>query len=166
MTFGEKIFFGAIVAFFVLIAGSQCSSKNAPAPSSYTPAPAYTPPPPPPPVSPPPKRVGWISVYYSDITNKYSWVVGASSMESAQADAQESCNLRQGLCREWATKQAKCFAIYSNSTARQMSIAFGGTEQKAMDAARIRCESRTGGLCLLDDSIGFQNASKCDSWSD
>jgi hypothetical protein len=47
-----------------------------------------------------------------------------------------------------------------------MSLAFGDTEIKAMEAARIRCEAQTGGSCFLDDSIGFRNASKCDSWSD
>lgn len=160
------ILIGAMILVGILSNCENKSSSSSNQTSIHANPPAYTPLPSPPPAAPPPKRVGWISVYYSDITNKYSWIVGASTKEVAQAEAQETCNARQGLCGEWVTKQAKCFAIYSNKKAKEMYIGFGGTEHNAMEAARIRCETKTGGLCLLDDSIGFQNASKCDSWSD
>jgi serine/threonine protein kinase len=162
MTFGEKVFFGVLVAFFVLIAGSQCSSKNAPAPSSYTPAPAHTPPPPPPP--PPVRDIGWASVYYSDTTRRYTWFIGATNKEKAQQNASALCNSREGNCKEWATRQSKCIAIFVNVTSNRLSLAFGDSKSEALAKGRAQCE-KNGGVCFLDDTIGVENSHKCDSWS-
>jgi hypothetical protein len=110
------------------------------------------------------QKVGWASVYYSPITKKYSWSIGNSSEIQAKNSALETCNKNQGSCREWATRQAKCFSIFANQTTNKMSLGFGSDITKAMNSAEANCK-KDGGSCVMDDSIGLMNSHGCDEWS-
>lgn len=111
------------------------------------------------------KASGWASVYWNDRTSSYSWSVGHPTAEAARTKAQNNCETQQGAgCKEWATIQKKCFAIYSNKSAEWVSLAFGDNIIDTKANADRSCQSKTGSACALDDRIGSNNAAACDSW--
>jgi uncharacterized protein (DUF983 family) len=114
----------------------------------------------------PKSNVGWASVYYSDATHKYNWSIGHKTPESAQSKAQANCDKNYGSCKEWATKQKKCFAIYANREKHKMTLAFGDSLPEAKSNAEANCVKYNGPPCELDATIGAENAAACDQWSE
>lgn len=118
-----------------------------------------------------PKK-GWASVYFNKATGKYFWVIGYKTSEEARAEAQKGCETQQGsACIEWGTQQQKCFAIYKNTDTKWVWLAFGKNQSEAMAASERLClkdapSNANSQRCVLDDSIGLQNASGCDRWSE
>lgn len=94
---------------------------------------------------------GYLSVYWDEKSNAFSWATGYPTQSEADENANQSCSTRGAVapCKRLIGGPYKCLAVYQDPVGGWIYGSVGETLSDVKKRAKAGCEKASGAICSL-----------------